>query len=121
MFTLYSMYMTCGIRFWVGCVVECDGYAMATFGSLNMLPDVYFNQKFCDIYKLMWCCCQLFLLACCRIVLPLGQSYVLAGYFSVGKKILRALVENALFYITLFIIFLVLFIYLVVVEKILVL
>lgn len=53
-----------------------------------------------------------------RIVLPLGQSYVLASYFSIWKKILRALLENALFYVTFFVIFVVLFIYLVVVEKI---
>ena len=48
------------------------------------------------------------------VVLPLGQSYVLASYFSIWKKILRALVENAIFYITLFVIFVALFIYLLV-------
>ena len=53
-----------------------------------------------------------------RIILPLAQSYVLASYFSIWKKVLRALIENALFYVTFFIIFLILFIYLVVVEKI---
>ena len=53
-----------------------------------------------------------------RVILPLGQSYVLASYFSVWKKFLRAIVENAVFYITLTIIFVVLFIYLVVVKKI---
>ena len=53
-----------------------------------------------------------------RVILPLAQSYVLASYFSVWKKVLRALIENALFYITFFIIFVILFVYLVVVEKI---
>ena len=42
----------------------------------------------------------------------------MAGYFNVGKKILRALVENAVFYATFGVIFLVLFVYLVVVEKV---
>ncbi len=51
-------------------------------------------------------------------MLPLGQSFVLASYFSVWKKILRALIENAIFYITFLIIFLCLFVYLVVVKKI---
>lgn len=50
--------------------------------------------------------------------MPLAQSYVLASYFSIWKKLLRALIENALFYVTFFIIFVILFIYLVVVEKI---
>lgn len=53
-----------------------------------------------------------------RIILPLGQSYVLASYFSIWKKFLRALIENALFYVTFLIIFIVLFIYLVVVKHI---
>ena len=53
-----------------------------------------------------------------RIVIPLGQSYVLASYFSVWKKMLRALIENALFYVTFLVIFIVLFIYLVIVKKI---
>lgn len=53
-----------------------------------------------------------------RIVLPLGQSYVLASYFSIWKKFLRALIENALFYVTFLIIFIILFIYLVVVKHI---
>ena len=53
-----------------------------------------------------------------RVVIPLGQSYVLASYFSVWKKILRSLIENALIYISLLIIFVALFIYLVVVKKI---
>ena len=53
-----------------------------------------------------------------RVVLPLGQSYVLASYFSVCKRILRALIENAIFYITFLIIFVVLFVYLVVVRKV---
>ena len=60
----------------------------------------------------------LLLLLLFRLVLPLGQSYVMAGYFSVGKKILRALVENAIFYATLGIIFIILLIYLVVVQKV---
>ena len=60
----------------------------------------------------------LLLLFLLRLVLPLGQSYVMAGYFSVGKKILRALVENAIFYATLGIIFIILLIYLVVVQKV---
>ena len=54
----------------------------------------------------------------CRIIIPLAQSYVLASYFNIWKKLLRALIENALFYVTFFIIFVVLFIYLVVVKKI---
>ncbi len=53
-----------------------------------------------------------------RIVLPLEQSYVLASYFSFWKKIVRALIENAIFYATFLVIFFILFIYLVVVEKI---
>lgn len=43
---------------------------------------------------------------------------MLASYFSVWKKFLRALIENALFYVTFLVIFVVLFIYLVVVKKI---
>lgn len=46
-------------------------------------------------------------------MLPLGQSYVLASYFSVWKRIVRALIENAIFYITLLLIFVALLIYLV--------
>ena len=53
-----------------------------------------------------------------RIILPLGQSYVLSSYFSIWKKLLRALIENAVFYITFLIIFIILFVYLVVVEKV---
>ena len=52
-----------------------------------------------------------------RVVLPLEQSYVLASYFSFWKKILRALIENAIFYVTFLVIFVILFIYLVIVAK----
>ena len=52
-----------------------------------------------------------------RVIIPLGQSYVLASYFSIWKKILRALIENALIYISLLIIFAALFVYLVVLKK----
>ena len=52
-----------------------------------------------------------------RVVLPLGQSYVLASYFSIWKKFLRSLIENAIFYITFLIIFAILFVYLVVVKE----
>jgi len=52
-----------------------------------------------------------------RIILPLGQSYVLASYFSIWKRILRALIENAIFYITFLIIFAILFVYLVILRK----
>ena len=45
------------------------------------------------------------------------QSYVLAGYFTVWKKILRALIENAIFYISLLVIVIILFIYVVLVKK----
>jgi hypothetical protein len=53
-----------------------------------------------------------------RVVIPLGQSYVLASYFSVWKKIVRTLIENILIYLSLFVIFAVLFVYLVVIKKI---
>ena len=53
-----------------------------------------------------------------RVVIPLGQSYVLASYFSVWKKIVRMLVENILIYLSLFVIFVILFVYLVVIKKI---
>uniref|UniRef100_A0A1X7UMF4 Kinesin motor domain-containing protein n=3 Tax=Amphimedon queenslandica TaxID=400682 RepID=A0A1X7UMF4_AMPQE len=51
------------------------------------------------------------------IILPLIQSYVLAGYFTVWKKLLRALIENAIFYISLLVIVVILFIYVVLVKK----
>ena len=49
--------------------------------------------------------------------MPLAQSYVLAGYFSVWKKLLRALIENAVFYVTLLVIVIILLIYVVVIKK----
>lgn len=52
-----------------------------------------------------------------RVVIPLGQSYVLASYFSPWKKLLRSLIENILIYLSLFVIFAALFLYLVVVKK----
>jgi hypothetical protein len=52
------------------------------------------------------------------VVIPLGQSYVLASYFSVWKRILRTLVENVLIYCSLFVIFAALFVYLVVIKKV---
>ena len=48
----------------------------------------------------------------------MGQSYVLASYFSVWKKIVRMLVENILIYLSLLVIFVILFVYLVVIKKI---
>ena len=53
-----------------------------------------------------------------RVVIPLGQSYVLASYFSVWKRIVRTLVENVLIYCSLFVIFAILFVYLVVIKKV---
>ncbi len=52
-----------------------------------------------------------------RLILPLAQSYVLAGYFSVWKKLLRAVIENAVFYATLLVIVVILLVYVVVIEK----
>lgn len=51
------------------------------------------------------------------MVIPLGQSYVLASYFSPWKKVLRSLIENILIYASLLVIFAALFVYLVVVKK----
>lgn len=42
---------------------------------------------------------------------------MLASYFSIWKKILRSLIENALIYLSLVVIFAALFVYLVVVKK----
>ena len=47
-----------------------------------------------------------------RVFLPLLQSYFLASYFSVWKKVLRALIENLIIYSTLGAIFVVLLVYL---------
>jgi hypothetical protein len=52
------------------------------------------------------------------IILPVVRSYVLAGYFSMWKKLLRALIENAVYYVTLGIIVVVLFVYLIFVQKV---
>lgn len=49
-----------------------------------------------------------------RVILPLAQSYVLASYFNIRKKILRALIENIIVYLTLLVIFTIIFIYMLV-------
>ena len=66
----------------------------------------------------MCVCALVYCLCLCRIVIPLGQSYVLASYFSIWKKMLRAVIENALFYVTFLIIFVILFTYLGIVRQI---
>lgn len=66
--------------------------------------------------EILWYIIYWLLFVLSWIILPLGQSYVLASYFSVGKKIVRALVENAILYITLLLIFVALFVYLIVVK-----
>lgn len=47
----------------------------------------------------------------------MAQSYVLAGYFSIAKRLLRALIENAVFYVTLLVIVVILLVYVVVIKK----
>lgn len=87
------------------------------------LINVMFNIVFiledkCSIYFLLCfivlingnvsTCTQL----CCRIILPMMQSYAKAGDFSVAGKIKTSLIENAIYYGSYLIIFGVLLIYL---------
>jgi hypothetical protein len=71
-----------------------------------------------DSLKILWYIIYWLFFVLSWVVIPLGQSYVLASYFSVWKKIVRTLIENILIYLSLFVIFAVLFVYLVVIKKI---